>query len=369
MVQGYYTLEEAARILKLSSEELTQMAQKRQIRAFADRGTGVSVRRTWRRWPPPRPIERRGAKPGRHHAGRRAENEDGQARGRLYFNISPDTADNLDLGNVAAASPAAAKPGSDSDVKLVMDSDSSEFDITGDGGLAVKGGKAKPAGDKPGKDASKKTHIPVSPSDAEAQIVPLDEPDALNLGEQTTLTGSDSDIRLEADPAASKKAKKAEDMPPTEELKIDLDAELKKSDATRSKVGSKSSPPAASPFELSESDMELPPTKAEAKPKKKTLEDSSDPDFDLSPSGSQDEISLSEIVLDDDDGKKEREVERDHLSKPADSGLKLSDSDAGSPSSSDEIEFELSLDSDGGLEDDKAAAAEGEESPPPASSS
>src|SRR5205814_6314002 len=39
MVQGYYTLEEAARILKMTSEDLTQMAQKRQIRAFADRGT------------------------------------------------------------------------------------------------------------------------------------------------------------------------------------------------------------------------------------------------------------------------------------------------------------------------------------------
>src|SRR5438046_2447977 len=39
MVQGYYTLEEAARILGMATDELSQMAQRRQVRAFADRGT------------------------------------------------------------------------------------------------------------------------------------------------------------------------------------------------------------------------------------------------------------------------------------------------------------------------------------------
>src|SRR5712692_1453570 len=39
MVQGYYTLEEAARILGMGTEELSQMAQHREVRAFADRGT------------------------------------------------------------------------------------------------------------------------------------------------------------------------------------------------------------------------------------------------------------------------------------------------------------------------------------------
>jgi excisionase family DNA binding protein len=39
MVQGFYTLEEAARILGMSAEDLNRMAQKREIRAFADRGT------------------------------------------------------------------------------------------------------------------------------------------------------------------------------------------------------------------------------------------------------------------------------------------------------------------------------------------
>src|SRR5262249_22199490 len=39
MVQGYYTLEEAARILGMATEELSHMAQRREVRAFADRGT------------------------------------------------------------------------------------------------------------------------------------------------------------------------------------------------------------------------------------------------------------------------------------------------------------------------------------------
>src|ERR1700693_5980327 len=39
MVQGYYTLEEAAKILELPPDKLSQMAQKREVRAFADRGT------------------------------------------------------------------------------------------------------------------------------------------------------------------------------------------------------------------------------------------------------------------------------------------------------------------------------------------
>jgi excisionase family DNA binding protein len=39
MVQGYYTLEEASRILGMDQDTLNQMAQRREIRAFADRGT------------------------------------------------------------------------------------------------------------------------------------------------------------------------------------------------------------------------------------------------------------------------------------------------------------------------------------------
>src|SRR5205807_7006279 len=39
MVQGYYDLDEAAKILGMVPDKLSQMAQRREIRAFADRGT------------------------------------------------------------------------------------------------------------------------------------------------------------------------------------------------------------------------------------------------------------------------------------------------------------------------------------------
>src|SRR5439155_24923248 len=39
MVQGYYTLQEAAQVLGMSPEDLKQMAQRNQIRSFQDRGT------------------------------------------------------------------------------------------------------------------------------------------------------------------------------------------------------------------------------------------------------------------------------------------------------------------------------------------
>src|SRR5437588_12185857 len=39
MVQGYYTLEEAARILGVATDDLNQMREHHEVRAFADRGT------------------------------------------------------------------------------------------------------------------------------------------------------------------------------------------------------------------------------------------------------------------------------------------------------------------------------------------
>src|SRR5437660_12669905 len=39
MVQGYYTLQEAAQALGMTPEDLKQMAQRNQIRSFQDRGT------------------------------------------------------------------------------------------------------------------------------------------------------------------------------------------------------------------------------------------------------------------------------------------------------------------------------------------
>src|SRR5437879_4908319 len=111
MVQGYYTLEEAARILKMTTEELTQMAQKRQVRAFADRGT-------WRfRSQDVEELARRRGQssdevqslaattPGAAAKPAKAE----KTEEVFNFDVSPETADNLDLGSAVAASPPSAK--------------------------------------------------------------------------------------------------------------------------------------------------------------------------------------------------------------------------------------------------------------------
>src|ERR1700738_1821050 len=39
MVQGYFTLQEAAQFLDMNPEELKQMAQRKEVRSFQDRGT------------------------------------------------------------------------------------------------------------------------------------------------------------------------------------------------------------------------------------------------------------------------------------------------------------------------------------------
>ena len=42
----YYTLEEAARLLQTSQDEVKKLAEERKVRAFRDRGT-VRFRATW----------------------------------------------------------------------------------------------------------------------------------------------------------------------------------------------------------------------------------------------------------------------------------------------------------------------------------
>src|SRR6185436_18817700 len=39
MTQGFYSLDEAANVLGMAPDELNRMAQRREVRAFADRGT------------------------------------------------------------------------------------------------------------------------------------------------------------------------------------------------------------------------------------------------------------------------------------------------------------------------------------------
>src|SRR6516164_9312217 len=160
MVQGYYTLDEAARILGMDIERLNQMAQKREIRAFADRGT-------WRF---------------------RTQDVEEMAR-RLGQGSDPD----LQLGESKPGKGPATPPPQPNDESSVFDfsltptdenQGSSELDIVieSPSSARLKGSSKSPT-PKPGHDSD--VHLVFD--------VPADAP-----------PGPDSDIKLEGSPAPGK---------------------------------------------------------------------------------------------------------------------------------------------------------------------
>lgn len=328
MVQGYYTIDEAARILKMSPEKLSQMAQKREIRAFADRGT-------WRFRT--QDVEEMARRQGQ--ASDEVPNLANMASGGtptspkgkathlagtepLGFELNPESADVVDVGKSpgtgsSVLSAVVPKPGSDSDVHIVSDSDQ-DMQLPGEGGKKAGAGKKG---------------SPTPPTDSEPQIVPFD--DSPDLGAQGPKSPSDSDVRLEKDPKTS-----SGELPATEEVHIDLDTDLiKAEEAARSSAMGKAKPkpraktpdPKVSPFELSDVDVNLPKS----------------PSDSTRPTGDSDVVTLGELSPKGElAGSSASGI---NLHSPTDSGINLEKSKKGtdetSPSSSSEIEFELSLDS------------------------
>jgi hypothetical protein len=371
MVQGYYTLEEAARILGMAPDQLSQMAQRREVRAFADRGTwrfrtqdieelgrrqGLASDPDLQLGEAPRPKAHDSPVPKSP-----AETAD---QGVFQFSLGGDSSDQVEIGQEVFKEPAAGgpkssgrsgapkspppKPGSDSDVRLVPEGSDIGFQIGSDSDVKVVDGptsatpaKARPASLKPD-------------SDSDVKIIPDSSDDnTVQLGRQAGKSGTDSDIRLEGDSDAPR-ARGPDDSALTEE--IDLDAELRKAEEAsqarkapgKAKVKPSAAPPpppASSPFELSGSELEA------AKEKKKP--DSSS-DFELKPL----QEDTSPIELGSDEMKVLKAGEEVPLGEPSvtgpssDSGINLQDpADSGisleqKPEGSDEIEFELSLDAE-----------------------
>jgi excisionase family DNA binding protein len=368
MVQGFYSLDEAARYLGMAPEDLSQMAQRREIRAFADRGT-------WRFRT--QDVEELGRKLGK---GSSPDLQLGDApRPKPHDSPAPKSSDPSDssvftfslgsedeevqLGTEQAGKSGKSgrspspKPGSDSDVRLVSEGSDVDFKVKPESGAKSSKSKGLP------------THGPdsgvrlvgegKSKSDSDVKIVPDHGPEdsAVPLGDQPPRRGSDSDIRLEE--ALGPSRGRSDDSLLTEE--IDLDAEMKAAEEAAAKKGKGKSKPSvptapaagASPFELSDSDLEDPKAKAG----KKTSSPDSSSDLELTP-GDQSPISLSssdevpalqdsssDDVVDLDSATKTKAVGGKgdsgiNLDKPADSGISLESADDGS----DEIEFELSLD-------------------------
>jgi hypothetical protein len=394
MVQGYYTLEESANILGMSPDDLKQLARKGDIRSFQDRGTwrfriqdiqemarrrgagsdqdiplGEAVR--------PKPTD----SPAPRSPGQQKKKDD-----VFGFSLDPGQGDaGVNLGASAeggahgsgkktGSGKNIAQVGSDSDVRLVADGSDVEFKVPQHDSdvkvedLGPKSGKSSgPKSPRPGKNKPTVSDAPDSgvrlvamDSDSDVRIVGADSDDVqVPIGKQPPKGATDSDIRLETSAPRSKSGEPEGML--TEE--INLDEELRKDEVRRqdqlkqAKKRPKTSAPDAkkSPFELSESDLELKPLE-EDKPEKKgkgSVESSSD--FELTPAseksplelGSSDEIILDAAaeeftLVEPRKGRQGPPPSGVNIDKPADSGISLEQSS----DASDSIEFELTLDAE-----------------------
>jgi excisionase family DNA binding protein len=433
MVQGYYTLQEAADYLDMSLDELKQMAQKGKIRSFQDRGTlrfriqdiqELGRSRGTASEPelvlgdasltPPKSAPMPSS--GKRKAPASPKSPAKQSTPEVF---AFDLDDSVDLGSDVVLpksdvkskvssksskrpnSPPIPSAGSDSDVRLVADGSEVTFSLPKDAGnvadsdvkispdplkprtapssakrksqiAAESGPKSKPSAASSGtKPTTPKPGSGQLPVDSGVRLVPLSDSDVKLMGssDDVPLGGdgsqsgtTDSNVRLEK--VKIPPADSHEGMMLTEE--INLDEELRKQqekERTAAKGVSKLKPkselkmPTASPFELSDSDLEMPPElkqrsgpKTPAKPtapqndssdfdleSQSPVEDGSS-DFDLLPSkegvqlqGDSNDFSLelagsSEGVLDD-----ERSTELTNstsgisLDNPVDQGISLED--------------------------------------------
>jgi excisionase family DNA binding protein len=357
MVQGYYTLDEAAHILGMEADKLSQMAQRREIRAFADRGTWrfrtqdveEMARRQGMGSSPDMPLGE--ARPQRPK-GEKADADEGTVEvpllaegdaGKSDQDIIIESPSSAKLaGGSPTSKPVTPKPGSDSDVHLV-------FDVTGDVPVIHDSDinledSAPPS--KPG--SSRKTgSSPGTRQDSGVRLVPLDD-DSGSPPIVYQPTPSDSDIRLE--PSESHRATQppnpvshspSDSALTTEEINLDevLKKEEEASRTKKSKVKPKTNVPAAgqaagAPFQL-EGAPESPRTPQGPKSPPPGARKQPVEELRLEPL-EEEEVSLGDLEVPSDLTDASSGI---NLHSPADSGINL-----GKPGGSDDsLEFELSL--------------------------
>jgi excisionase family DNA binding protein len=387
MVQGYYTLDEAARILGMDAERLNQMAQRREIRAFADRGTwrfrtqdieemarrlGMGSNPDLQLGEADRPRPASSVKPKSAAKGQADEGAfdfSGPSQrdpSEIDHEIVIESPSSHKSGRKSGALSPSPKPGSDSDVHLVFDvggdlpigSDSDvKLEESGPSRSSVQR-KSGPTPETP-KSGRRKTPSPGSRSiDSGVRLVPMEEDNALPLGQIPPFSsGTDSDIRLAPDkgraaPSDDQLAQTTEDINLDEELR--RAEELAQGKKPRSKVKRKTDvklqqhtpvggDPAATEFELPK-----PPSGV-----KRPASGVKGPGSGVKGPGSKvkkddtvnlrlDQVEEAELGLGGLDEPGEisgsTKVSGINLSAPADSGINL----AKEPSS-DSVEFELSL--------------------------
>lgn len=360
MVQ-YYTLEQAAQVLRISPEQLKEMARKKEIRAFQDR-SGWRFRA--------QEIDEMARERGYGSdpelpLGEAAQAKAGDSGGKEVFNFSldADDSDEVDLGKGPSGADKPSRSGSgsrksssskspppkassDSDVRLVLEGSDLNFAL--DAGDSKAPAAKAPDSPPPKVGSSKSRKAPAVQDDSGVRIVPLDEPSDSDVkivpssphdsdvaaGRKSAKKPSDSDIRIEE----SSRGGPAEQMV-TED--IDLDAEQRKVEPSRAKSrqqkpkpGSSPVLPTSSPFELSEHDLDMDRPAAE----QQADDTDSSSDFELKPmadSSSPLELGSDEIPAMS-GGKGKTGI---NLQDPADSGISLEQE------GSDEMDVELSLDS------------------------
>jgi excisionase family DNA binding protein len=441
MVQGYYTLQQAAEYLDMSVDELKQMAQKGQIRSFQDRGNlrfriqdiqelgrsrGGSSEPELVLGDAPRTAPKSAGTPSSssRKTSKSPKSPPKKSEPEVFeFQLDDENVDvgaDLVVPKSSKSGPRSGKKsspvpaaGSDSDVRLVSDGSDVTFSLPKDSDikLAESGVKPKspppvaPSGKRPSqlalessgktksklasgspssgsRQASPRPAATPQPVDSGVRLVPLDDDsdvklhgsshDELPLGEGGPPGASDSNVRLEKvtlPPADSGEG----GMMLTEE--INLDEEIKRQQerekekdqkATRVKAKSELKFPTSSPFELSDSDLEMPPelhqdAGATTPVKTETVPaDSSDfeltaqnnpengsSDFDLVPANeggllleddSSDfslEAANEELVLEEQKTELTSSTSGISLDNPVDAGISLEDEESG--------DFDLSL--------------------------
>ncbi len=412
MVQ-YYTLEQAAQILRTTPEKLKEMAKKNEVRAFQDpkglrfraqeidelaRSLGIGSDHDLPTSPPKTPGRVPAQDAGVFDFDLGGEDSDDEvpigqepptpdkstsrsSPGTRSPSPGPKSSVSKTGGSKSALGKGSSKsqlgkspppkPASDSDVRLVMEGSDLDFQIEVDSDVKV--GKDPASNPSPGPSRKSKMGSPSSrvlpqdkPSDSDVRMVPPS--DEVALGKQGARSPSDSDIRIEQQDTPAKTGLHGGPVRRSEIVteEIDLDAEASKAEAARPAAPSRPRPatpelPTSSPFELSEHDIgvDAPKTPAPA-----AADDSSDFELSVDVGSSPIELGSDEVpvLMNPDDEVTLGELSGAggasgiNLQDPVDSGISL---EAGG---SDEIEFELSLEGGATPKPAKAGSDEDESS-------
>jgi excisionase family DNA binding protein len=399
MVQGFYTLDEAANTLGMSPDELNRMAQRREIRAFADRGTWrfrtqdvdeMARQRGLGSDPDLQVSDAPSSSASKPKSGVKGPassmDEDLIPQDDDIFGADFDSSsgslsleeDSVALGGESGPGSSGRPPSSHksggSDVRLVLEKGSFDFELTTDssGRLLEESAKRKTSG----KPASSGKLVPENDSD-----VRVDFDNSHTLDDSMVSSGGpkpDSDVRLDAGDIPPRSGID-ERMASMQTEEIDLDAELQQADEASLKRKSTSKPappsglssppktkpqppgktkatpparptglPTSSPFELSESDLDVPMSgsqsgSGERVPLGSEFELTLAPEDSASPLslGDDEDVDLGGLPPRSDLGSSARaELSGINLHDPADSGISLEGA------SSESVDFELTLDDD-----------------------